>query len=602
MRQRAQAGVPPTSKPGGMKVGSLAYGLLILGLGVAMLPLLASEMPPLFDYPNHLARMHVLARWDEFASNAFFERDAFLIPNVMSDVIGIGLMALFDPFSAGRVLLALTLASMLAGAFALHAAATGRASPWPVLLVLPFLYNEMFFWGFLNYMLGLALMLWACAAWLYLERRGRAVQLAAGTVFAVLVFFAHLVAFGLLALAVAALELHRSWLHRAAGPAAAFRRLAASSAIFGPSLVLYAMRSPSRDLDLSIAFDFGIYHKLSPFTRLLSSGNTEADMLVLIGTTGIAAALLASRRARLEPRLAMLSVLFVMLSIALPYTALGSFFLDERVAIAAALVGFAAVGGTAPASRSTAPGADRRIPWGIAAAGIALFALATGRTIVIADDWRRLDGRYAAMLEAFEQIPEGGLIIPAEGAPFEYALGWFESRSRRPPVEHAASYATITRNAVVTNIFARRGQNPLVHDPSSDLSGRLAANPIRRVTDDHQLRNLIKDAEAVADGALPPLGRVATHLVLFWRGCGDGLGGSRHEALACNDDLTLLSIRPTPRPRDGDGSGGMGVEVSRSPQDGEEELDSGSGRGYGRSDGYEELNLLPRRRRGDSST
>lgn len=595
MQRRARAGAPPTSKPGRMKAGNLAYGLLILGLGVAMLPLLASEMPPLFDYPSHLARMHVLARWDEFASNAFFERDAFLIPNVMSDVIGIRLMALLDPLSAGRVLLALTLASMLGGAFALHAAATGRASPWPVLLVLPFLYNEMFFWGFLNYMLGLALMLWACAAWLYLEERGRAMQLAAGTVFAVLVFFAHLVAFGLLALAVAALELRRSWLNRAAGPAVAFRRLAASAAIFGPSFVLYAMRSPSRDLDLAVAFNFDAYHKLSPFTRLLSSGNPEADTLVLLGTTGIAAALLASRRARLEPRLAMLSVLFVLLSIALPYTALGSFFLDERVAIAAALVGFAAVGGVAP-------GADRRIPWGIAAAGIALLALATGRTMVIVDDWRRLDGRYAAMLEAFEHIPEGSLVIPAEGAPFEYALGWFESRSRRPPVEHAASYATITRNAVVTNIFARRGQNPLVHEPSSDLSRRLAANPIRRVTDDRQVRDLIRDAEAVADGALTPLGRVETHLVLFWRGCGEGLGGSRHEALACNDDFTLLSIRPTPRPRDEDGSDGMGVEVSRSPQGGAEELDTGSGRGYGQSDDYDGLDLPPRRRRGDSST
>ncbi len=71
---------------------------------------------------------------------------------------------------AGKVFIALTFALLAGGTMALHAALHRRWSPWPLLAVF-FLYNSVFLWGFLNYLFGLGLALFACALWVRLRTR-----------------------------------------------------------------------------------------------------------------------------------------------------------------------------------------------------------------------------------------------------------------------------------------------------------------------------------------------------------------------------------------------------------------------------------------------
>jgi hypothetical protein len=548
---RHREGTPPSRRRPGTTWRALAaraglppHAALAACLALALLPLAQTATPPLFDYPNHLARMHVLARWDEFGGLGFFERGDFLVPNVLSDLIGMGLMALLEPLEAGRALLALTLGALLTGAFALNAAAAGRASPWPAVLALPLLYNEMLFWGFLNYLLGLGVLLWGAAAWLGLERGApspgrRAAQLALGAAFALAAFFAHMVAFGLFTVAIAWIELHRAWGRRAEGPARTLGRLAASAGVFAPALLLYLLGSPSRELGLGMAFDFDPFLKLSPFTRALSSGNPWADAAALFGIAATLVALAAARGLRAEPRLAGLAAVFAALVLVLPYTAMGSFFLDARVAVAAALVGAAAV-------RGPARGPARRRGPGAAAALVAALALGGARTAAIAADWSEADRSYAALIEAFETIPRGAMVVPAEAARFQFAEGWLQTRTNAPPYEHAASYAAITRDAVVTNLFARRGQNPLVHEPGSEAEARLAMNPIRRVVEDGDLSALVADARAVAEAGGPAFDPGRVHLVAFRRTCGDWPSGQPVQALACGPDFSVVSVLGEP--------------------------------------------------------
>lgn len=549
---RHREGTPPSPRrPGTTRFAATArgglapYAALAACLALALVPLAQTATPPLFDYPNHLARMHVLARWDDFEGLGFFERAGFMVPNVLSDLIGIGLMARLEALEAGRALLSLTLGALLAGAFALQAAAAGRASPWPAVLALPLLYNEMLFWGFLNYLLGLGVLLWGAAAWLALERGApspgrRAAQLALGAAFALAAFLAHMVAFGLFAVAIAWLELHRAWGRRAEGSARALGRLAASACAFVPALLLYLLGSPSRDLGLGMAFDFDPFLKLSPFTRVLSSGNPWADAAALVGIAAALVALAAARGLRAEPRLAGLAAVFAALVLALPYTAMGSFFLDARVAVAAALVGASAV-------RGPAPGTERGgIPGAATAALLAALALGGARTAAIAADWRDGDRAYATLIEAFETIPRGAMVVPAEAARFQFAEGWLQTRTNAPPYEHAAAYAAITRDAVVTNLFARRGQNPLVHEPGSEAEARLAMNPIRRVVEDGDLSALVADARAVAEAGGPAFDPGRVHLVAFRRACGDWPSGQPVQALACGPDFSVVSVLGEP--------------------------------------------------------
>ena len=36
------------------------FGTALLLLGIALIPIMLVEIPPLVDYPNHMARMHIL--------------------------------------------------------------------------------------------------------------------------------------------------------------------------------------------------------------------------------------------------------------------------------------------------------------------------------------------------------------------------------------------------------------------------------------------------------------------------------------------------------------------------------------------------------------
>ena len=84
-------------------------------------------MPPLFDYPNHLARANMLTRYagDGFLA-AHYAVTNFLLPNVLSDLVLIGLMHLVDADSAGRLLIGLIFVLTITGVAALSRVATGR--------------------------------------------------------------------------------------------------------------------------------------------------------------------------------------------------------------------------------------------------------------------------------------------------------------------------------------------------------------------------------------------------------------------------------------------------------------------------------------------
>ena len=62
-----------------------AFALLFL---VAALPILRAELPPLFDYPNHLARMDLLARLaGSQALQRYYELHWRVIPDLGMDLV-----------------------------------------------------------------------------------------------------------------------------------------------------------------------------------------------------------------------------------------------------------------------------------------------------------------------------------------------------------------------------------------------------------------------------------------------------------------------------------------------------------------------------------
>ncbi len=464
----------------------LAHICFVCCLILVSIPAVVTDTPPIFDYPNHMARAHVISRLDQVATfRTNFEVSSFIIPNVLADLVVLALIPLGGLMAAGKALLIGTFALTLSGAYALSRALSGQFSVWPLFTAL-LLYNEMFFWGFLNYDLGIALMLCGLASWVWLEDRNRRLQLAAATLFAVLTFLAHLVAFGLYGIAIGLLEARRLWRHWP-GAAAAGLRLAGSASQAAVVLVLFFGFSPSSNLNWDIALDFSVWGKIMPFARILSSNNPGLDLFTSVATAGFLLAAVLARYARCHPAMALAGAVFLLLSLTMPYTALGSFFLDWRINIAAVLV---LVAGLYPSGRGACT----------VAAGV-LLALTGIRTAGLTDDWLTQQRAYDRVIAALDLVPRGSVVVTAVGHHFE--LGdWVTTRRIKPSHEHTTLYATIRRDALVPNIFARHGQNPLVFVPPLEVLTRVVRNPVPRLFTEDDARWLVEQTRAIDELSL----------------------------------------------------------------------------------------------------
>lgn len=513
---------------------TLAWVALTLGLLLCLWPLLQTATPPIVDYPNHLARAYILAEWGRFSQfEGVYEFGGLVIPNILADLVTVGLVKLVGPFEAGRLLLALLMALLLSGAFAVSAA-IWRPSAWPALIV-PFLYNESFYWGFLNYLLGLGLLFWGCAAWLFLERKARRWQLLAGTLFGLAIFFSHLVAFALFGLAIGLLELRHVWKDQGLFARASWLRLMSSAAIFVPPLCLFLLISPSGGLDLAPQFNFSAYWKLSPYTRLLASGNPGVDVAVLVSIVLLVSWLLVTRRLVLHGGLAVVAAVFILLALVLPHSAMGSFYLDDRIPIAAVMIGLLALRPRRSLTRS----------------GMLLCAAVAGLVVlrmgVIAADWREADQHYAAQLEAFESLPEGGLVVAVAGSPFESKATWLETRTVHPPHEHTAHYATMVSDSVVLHLFAKRGHNPVILEPDA---GFLLAKTRETIPFLPDRNALARFTQALRSGAArdPVYRERPLYVAAFRIPCARWPDSSGVRREHCGDGLSIIQLPDFPQP------------------------------------------------------
>src|SRR5207249_7882872 len=181
---------------------------------VTLSPLLWVRIPPLVDYPNHLARMWILVHRTEIhelaANYAIHWR---ILPELGMDLVVSALAWVLPVAEAGRVFVALTMLVLVAGTMSLHRVLYGRLSAWPICSVL-FVYNAALFWGFLNCLFATGIYLFAFSGWIATRhwRWGR--RLLTFSAVASLLLMLHLFSFGLYGLSVASYELGS----RIAGP------------------------------------------------------------------------------------------------------------------------------------------------------------------------------------------------------------------------------------------------------------------------------------------------------------------------------------------------------------------------------------------------
>src|SRR5262249_13225723 len=174
--------------------------LFALLLAAVSIPVLTHRLPPLSDYANHLARMHVIDAVDSDPYlSKFYEIQWQIIPNLVMDLIVPVLARLISVYQAGQLFLISIFAVTLSGTLALNRALSGRWSALP-LAAAPLLYNAVMLVGVLNYLFGIGVALWALAAWAALRERAWYLRLPTAAVFVIALFFGHLFTVGLFAI------------------------------------------------------------------------------------------------------------------------------------------------------------------------------------------------------------------------------------------------------------------------------------------------------------------------------------------------------------------------------------------------------------------
>jgi hypothetical protein len=416
-----------------------AFTALFAGLfALACVPVVTSGILPLVDYPNHLARMALLERLPHDATLQQFYVLAWRpMPNLAMDVLVPPLLGFMPLVVAGQAFVLATFLLLAGGAALLHRALFGRWSAWPCLAFL-LLYNRLLLWGVLNYLFGLGLALCATALVLSLRRRV-ALRLAVSIAVALVLYAAHLMAFGIYAILVVGSQ--ATGLLRA--PRATVARIAVAALPLIPPLILMlawggggdgaiSFAKPWRKFDLLFSV-FDLYHR--PFDI--------ACFALAVAVLGFA---YWRRWLRLAPEMALPLAVLGLLYLAAPSQMLGASGVDRRFPLALALILVAGSAWIAPR-----PLLER----GFLAAAALMFAI---RLATVAVSWQASAREYDALLPAFGAVPAGSRIAVA--APPD------ATNVTATPLVHLPVLAAALDDAFVPTFFAIPGQQPIAFAPA----------------------------------------------------------------------------------------------------------------------------------------
>lgn len=421
-----------------------AFAALFLGLSImAFVPLFLCDVLPLFDYPNHLARMYLLAHLSATpALQQFYAVAWHPLPNLAMDALVPPLLGFVPLELAGRLFVALVFLLMAGGAAALHRVLHARWSAWPCLAFL-LLYNRILLWGFLNYLFGVGLALCALAGWIALDRRPAWLRLAAGLVFATLLFFAHLMAFGIYGLLVAGYELGY-WRRERWTLGGAAARLVVAGLPFVPAMALLLLGQPGGEGG-GISFT-APWRKLDLLFSVFDTYNRPFDVACFaVAVLGLGGAFV-KRWVRLAPALALPLALLFVAYLVMPSQLMTASGADRRLPVVLALLLVAGTRWVSPAPHL------RR--WFLGA-GLVLLLLRLGEIAVV---WHGSDHEYRTLLAGLDLVPPGSRIAVAYPDTAVNAVA--------TPLVHLPTLVIARRDAFVPTLFAYPTQQPIVLRPA----------------------------------------------------------------------------------------------------------------------------------------
>ncbi len=434
---------------------------------ILVLPLFVVELPPVLDYPNHLARMKILA---EGPANPIMSRiyaiDWGLIPNIAIDLIMPPMLKVMPLFTAGKIMLAVTVLLPVLGAVLFSRALFGHWSFWSLGCGLV-AYNGITLLGFMNFQIGLGLALVVAAGWIEFRDRAPVATVLGCALGAVLLFFLHVFAVLFLAVLLGShelMQLYDGWRSGKPVRPALVRSATMLGCVFVLPVVFYAMSALSGNAPEARWRSLGrkSYGLFLPFLNYRV--NLDLGTGFLIGAGILFSWWRGWMRVPLSTVIAMvvLSVAYVLS----PFSLKGASFVDLRMP---AMMGFLLFAGMAPVA----------IPRRVAqVGGLGLGALFAVRMAVLVLVWIGSQADVARVRQAIAPVQPGSKVLLTisdwEDNPAYWRKGM--ERSRRvtklaSTFIHLAALLTIERNAFWPLLFAEPAKQPIqARIPYQDLS------------------------------------------------------------------------------------------------------------------------------------
>ena len=428
---------------------------ILLFCAVLLAPLALVDVPPLLDYPNHLARLVVLAsgRTDAILSS-FYAPRWDIIPDLGIDVVGPVLISVLPIHVAGRLLIAIAVLLPVLGVLA-YGRATSGPNPW-IFGVGLVAWNGTVLEGFLNFTASIGLALLLAAAWLRWrdDRPVRTVTaVAAG---AVALFFCHLLGLLFLGLLIGTHEAAVLWRRRGGWVGFAVGRLLASAIIFAVPLLLYGLsdlHGLGGDAEFLPAAE-KLRQTLIPFVNY----NATLDRLAALAVVVFLLGCLAKRRLRATLAASLALGLLTVIYLIAPFAYKGTSNLDTRLVI---MFGYMLFAGLMPVP-------PRRAAIGATAVFALIFLLRMG---VLAAAWDAHGADVAELRAVIANVPPGSTVMVATG---DHPGNARRLSNGLRTDGHMPALLLIERRAWWPLMFDNASQQPIMtREPYRDLASRV---------------------------------------------------------------------------------------------------------------------------------
>jgi hypothetical protein len=436
---------------------------------ILLAPLALVDVPPLLDYPNHLARATVLAfgSADPVLARMYASHWA-IIPNLGVDLALLPLLHVLPIHLAGRVVVGCAILLPVFGTIAYSRATFGARSAWPLASGLV-AYNATLLLGFVNFVASIGIALLLAAFWITWRDYAPGRALALSVVGTVALFFCHLMGLVFFYALIAGYELQRIRAHRSEGAAIA-ARIATLLPMSVLPLGLYLL-SPLASLPTDTE-----YLSLAEKARQLVFPFVNYVLPLDIATAWAVGAFLlvccAKGRCRVTPGSGAALLVVGALYLAAPWAFKGTYFFDTRFAI---MLGFLLFGAVLPT------GMPR----------VAMFAAVTTFTLllcvrvaIVGLAWHAHRQDIADMRAVIATVAPGSRVFVAAVSPEEAPDYWRNSPLSRRLSNgiradlHLPALLLIERRAYWPFLFDNPSQQPVeTLSPYRELADRAGSLP-----------------------------------------------------------------------------------------------------------------------------